>query len=224
MAKLVATLQDVKAGLATNPNKRKCERLSSTIKEAYQLLEALENELNETEPDALVLDKEDTFDSLAEGEISLRRLVSSYKSKLEDREDALAEESSEKELRDKVTELVNSIGANSRKYKKALANTEQYVKEPPEKGLVNIFRTATFGTVNPIFEDLSGQLTSLLRYSDAAIQAAVPGKTRESFLLAMEEAEGSMAETALKWGRSVSYTHLTLPTICRCRSRWSPYH
>ena len=22
----------------------------------------------------------------------------------------------------------------------------------------------------------------------------------------------------------VSYTHLTLPTICRCRSRWSPYH
>ena len=23
---------------------------------------------------------------------------------------------------------------------------------------------------------------------------------------------------------SVSYTHLTLPTICRCRSRWSPYH
>ena len=24
---------------------------------------------------------------------------------------------------------------------------------------------------------------------------------------------------------SVSYTHLTLPTICfKCRSRWSPYH
>ena len=23
---------------------------------------------------------------------------------------------------------------------------------------------------------------------------------------------------------SVSYTHLTLPTIRRCRSRWSPYH
>ena len=23
---------------------------------------------------------------------------------------------------------------------------------------------------------------------------------------------------------AVSYTHLTLPTICRCRSRWSPYH
>ena len=23
---------------------------------------------------------------------------------------------------------------------------------------------------------------------------------------------------------SVSYTHLTLPTILRCRSRWSPYH
>ena len=22
----------------------------------------------------------------------------------------------------------------------------------------------------------------------------------------------------------VSYTHLTLPTICMCRSRWSPYH
>ena len=25
-------------------------------------------------------------------------------------------------------------------------------------------------------------------------------------------------------GRSVSYTHLTLPTILPCRSRWSPYH
>ena len=24
--------------------------------------------------------------------------------------------------------------------------------------------------------------------------------------------------------RAVSYTHLTLPTILRCRSRWSPYH
>ena len=24
--------------------------------------------------------------------------------------------------------------------------------------------------------------------------------------------------------KSVSYTHLTLPTICMCRSRWSPYH
>ena len=23
---------------------------------------------------------------------------------------------------------------------------------------------------------------------------------------------------------TVSYTHLTLPTICMCRSRWSPYH
>ena len=23
---------------------------------------------------------------------------------------------------------------------------------------------------------------------------------------------------------AVSYTHLTLPTICMCRSRWSPYH
>ena len=23
---------------------------------------------------------------------------------------------------------------------------------------------------------------------------------------------------------AVSYTHLTLPTICRCRSGWSPYH
>ena len=27
------------------------------------------------------------------------------------------------------------------------------------------------------------------------------------------------------WKRSVSYTHLTLPTIAaECRSRWSPYH
>ena len=24
--------------------------------------------------------------------------------------------------------------------------------------------------------------------------------------------------------QTVSYTHLTLPTIERCRSRWSPYH
>ena len=24
--------------------------------------------------------------------------------------------------------------------------------------------------------------------------------------------------------KSVSYTHLTLPTKARCRSRWSPYH
>ena len=23
---------------------------------------------------------------------------------------------------------------------------------------------------------------------------------------------------------TVSYTHLTLPTICVCRCRWSPYH
>ena len=155
VAKLVATLQDVKAGLATNPNKRKCERLSSTIKEAYQLLEALENELNETEPDALVLDKEEAFEGLAEGEISLRRLVSSYQSKVEDREDALAEESSDKEKKDKSMELVNSIGASSRKFKKALTNTEQYVKEPPEKGLVNIFRTATFGTVTVSYTHLT---------------------------------------------------------------------
>ena len=28
----------------------------------------------------------------------------------------------------------------------------------------------------------------------------------------------------LIWPDAVSYTHLTLPTICVCRSRWSPYH
>ena len=26
------------------------------------------------------------------------------------------------------------------------------------------------------------------------------------------------------WFETVSYTHLTLPTIYLCRSRWSPYH
>ena len=37
--------------------------------------------------------------------------------------------------------------------------------------------------------------------------------------------EGENIGTVIKGGKSVSYTHLTLPTITvRCRSRWSPYH
>ena len=33
-----------------------------------------------------------------------------------------------------------------------------------------------------------------------------------------------IANTQLYGPESVSYTHLTLPTTERCRSRWSPYH
>ena len=31
-------------------------------------------------------------------------------------------------------------------------------------------------------------------------------------------------EEPSNWSTPVSYTHLTLPTRCMCRSRWSPYH
>ena len=36
----------------------------------------------------------------------------------------------------------------------------------------------------------------------------------------------ALADAAMKtFGKAVSYTHLTLPTIIpECRSRWSPYH
>ena len=35
---------------------------------------------------------------------------------------------------------------------------------------------------------------------------------------------GSVTTGASNDIEPVSYTHLALPTICRCRSRWSPYH
>ena len=41
---------------------------------------------------------------------------------------------------------------------------------------------------------------------------------RAKLLTAVVEWVGEAAEMP------VSYTHLTLPTIERCRSRWSPYH
>ena len=46
--------------------------------------------------------------------------------------------------------------------------------------------------------------------SNVIIRSVKPGQEG-----AEEEEEGSKA---------VSYTHLTLPTILLCRSRWSPYH
>ena len=33
-----------------------------------------------------------------------------------------------------------------------------------------------------------------------------------------------VAKQAMEKAMPVSYTHLTLPTNRRCRSRWSPYH
>ena len=40
-----------------------------------------------------------------------------------------------------------------------------------------------------------------------------------------EKASIRIARAAFAYAKPVSYTHLTLPTICfKCRSRWSPYH
>ena len=40
-----------------------------------------------------------------------------------------------------------------------------------------------------------------------------------------QENKGEGREKGRGGGRTVSYTHLTLPTIVEwCRSRWSPYH
>ena len=39
------------------------------------------------------------------------------------------------------------------------------------------------------------------------------------------ERQMQMIQAIMNRSKSVSYTHLTLPTIRhRCRSRWSPYH
>ena len=42
-----------------------------------------------------------------------------------------------------------------------------------------------------------------------------------------KQAAGTKRRNERQWSaisKAVSYTHLTLPTICVCRSRWSPYH
>ena len=43
----------------------------------------------------------------------------------------------------------------------------------------------------------------------------------EQYIARSESAKNQLDITECQ---SVSYTHLTLPTILLCRSRWSPYH
>ena len=55
----------------------------------------------------------------------------------------------------------------------------------------------------------------LLAAVDQAVQA---GHARSRNELVAKALQRELAP------QPVSYTHLTLPTIERCRSRWSPYH
>ena len=60
----------------------------------------------------------------------------------------------------------------------------------------------------------------------------MPGREPGAFFTAIIQVGTELAVLVYFWNdivtiitKSVSYTHLTLPTILRsCRSRWSPYH
>ena len=74
----------------------------------------------------------------------------------------------------------------------------------PDKGMREAMANAVVGDDvlgdDPVVQDLERQTADLL------------GKEAAVFV-----PSGTMANP-------VSYTHLTLPTILACRSRWSPYH
>ena len=52
--------------------------------------------------------------------------------------------------------------------------------------------------------------------SEKALAVSVDAKS----IIEKAKVYGTLRESL----KAVSYTHLTLPMICRCRSRWSPYH
>ena len=65
----------------------------------------------------------------------------------------------------------------------------------------------------------------------AAIENVMPSvevKSRRvggsTYQVPMEVRHNRSESLAIRWLIPVSYTHLTLPTILACRSRWSPYH
>ena len=60
----------------------------------------------------------------------------------------------------------------------------------------------------------AGTIQSFEKLNEAALAAHPGGKLGDTEL---EEEYG-------RYLYPVSYTHLTLPRIERCRSRWSPYH
>ena len=69
---------------------------------------------------------------------------------------------------------------------------------------------ATINAVQTSSESFADNNTSIMTSAaiDDRINAAAGGVTADPFSTTV----------------TVSYTHLTLPTILACRSRWSPYH
>ncbi len=198
--KLLSVLQDTTNGLASTPNKRKCERLAKSLKDANVEVEDLETELNNLDPEANIIDKIDDFtDQGLEEAITLRRAVTLQLSKIDDRLDTLLEEDKNKEANGRIIELSNDITRNVRRFKKAVQNTDQHLKEAPDKALITFFKAQTFGTISPIYDGLTTQIAEILKYEEAVLQATVH-QTRESFLSTMEETETLHQDYSLKWG------------------------
>ena len=94
------------------------------------------------------------------------------------------------------------------------------------KQIAKEYRQRLKNQVNDLKEyGFTPKLSVILVGNDGASQSYVKSKKKAAEKIGMISEIIHLDESTSEEVVSVSYTHLTLPTIClTCRSRWSAYH